>query len=79
MAKKQKEEIVEQQTDVSDILGQYLKENKCPNGKINPGTKLRENPTDLSPNIRHTHGMSDEGDFSRIIDSLKICEIFTPI
>ena len=38
---------------------QYLKENKCPNGKINPGTKLRENPTDLSPNIRHTRGMSD--------------------
>jgi hypothetical protein len=38
-----------------------------------------ENPTNLSPIVRHTHGMSDEGDLSRIIDPLKICEIFTPI
>jgi hypothetical protein len=40
---------------------------------------MSENPMDLSPNVRHTQGLSDEGDFSRITDCLKICEIFTPI
>ncbi|MFN9380942.1 MAG: hypothetical protein ACK6BQ_13445, partial [Bacteroidota bacterium] len=41
--------------------------------------ELRENPTDLLPIVRHTRGMSDEGDFSRIKGRLKICRIFTPI
>ena len=41
--------------------------------------KKIEPPFDSSPSIKHTHGMSDEGDFSRIIEPLKICEIFTPI
>jgi hypothetical protein len=40
---------------------------------------MSENPTNLSPNIRYTHDMSDKGDFSRITDLMKVCEILTPI
>jgi len=47
--------------------------------KEDKGRKKIEPPFDSSPDIKHTHGMSDEGDFSRKIDPLKICEIFTHI
>ena len=47
--------------------------------KEDKGRKKIEPSFDSSPNVRHTHGMSDEGDFSRTKSPLKICEIFTPI
>ena len=47
--------------------------------KEDKGRKKIEPPFDSSPDIRHTYGMSDKGDFSRIIYPLKICEIFTLI
>jgi hypothetical protein len=58
---------------------QYLKEIYSFSEKDHSDHDSKEYPVDLSPNIRHTHGMSDEGDFSRITEPLKICEIFTPI
>jgi hypothetical protein len=47
--------------------------------KEDKGRKKIEPHIDSSPKIRHTHGMSDEGDFLGVINSLKICKIFTPI
>jgi hypothetical protein len=58
---------------------QCLAEETRTSKKENKSHEILVHPFNSSPNVRHSQCMPDEGDISRITDSLKIRKLFTLI